>query len=44
MEQVEAAPPLTAKPREYQAVPTAEINANYPVSCMLLLASNESAK
>ena len=32
MEQVEAAPPLTAKPREYQPVPTADINANYPVS------------
>ena len=32
MEKFEAAPPLTAKPREYQPIPTAEINANYPVS------------
>ena len=34
MEQVEAAPPLTSKPAEYQPVPIvpAEMNANYPVS------------
>jgi hypothetical protein len=32
MEKVEVAPPVTAKPAEYQPVPTAEINANYPVS------------
>jgi hypothetical protein len=32
MEQVEVAPPVTAKPAEYQPVPTAGINANYPVS------------
>lgn len=31
MEQVVTAP-VTAKPAEYQPVPTAEINANYPVS------------
>ena len=36
MEQAEAgqykAPPLSAKPTEYQQVPTTDINANYPVS------------
>jgi hypothetical protein len=32
MELVKAAPPVTAKPAEYQPVPTAEINTNYPVS------------
>ena len=34
MEQVNAAPPLTAKPAVYQPVPTVEMNANYPVSLL----------
>ena len=39
MEQIKIAAPVTAKPAdlEYQPVPTAEINANYPVSVTSVL-------